>query len=117
LGDGEQRKSYLHVADCVRAMLLGASGQSEPYRVLNIGHTEWLSVLESVGIICRTLGLSPALSFSGGDRGWVGDSPKILLDTTRLRSLGWAPSVSLPEAIVETLQFLEANPYCADRDR
>jgi UDP-glucose 4-epimerase len=115
LGDGKQRKSYLHVADCVRAVLLGVEREAGPVNVLNIGHSDWLTVVDSVSIICRALGLAPALSFSGGDRGWVGDSPKILLDTTRLRALGWAPSVALPDAIVETLQFLEANPYCATR--
>lgn len=115
LGDGQQRKSYLHVADGVRAMLLASAEQRTPFRVLNIGHTEWLSVLESAAIICRALGVSPELSFTGGDRGWVGDAPKILLDTTRLRALGWAPGVSLEAAIVETLQFLDANPYCAER--
>jgi UDP-glucose 4-epimerase len=115
LGDGQQRKSYLHVADCVRALLLGFELQQEAVRVLNIGHDAWLSVTESIAIICRALNVSPALSFSGGERGWIGDSPKILLDTTRLRALGWAPTVSLPAAIVETLQFLEANPYCGAR--
>jgi UDP-glucose 4-epimerase len=116
LGDGKQQKSYLHVGDCVRAILLGVERQVEPVSVLNIGHHDWLSVTESVGIICRALGVSPALTFTGGDRGWVGDSPKILLDTTRLRRLGWAPSVALPDAVVETLQFLEASPYCSARD-
>jgi UDP-glucose 4-epimerase len=116
LGDGKQQKSYLHVSDCVRAMLLGVERQQAPVNVLNIGHREWLSVTQSIAIICRELGVSPALGFTGGERGWVGDSPKILLDTTRLCALGWAPSVSLSAAIVETLQFLEANPYCAKRD-
>jgi UDP-glucose 4-epimerase len=115
LGDGQQRKSYLHVTDCVRALLLGVDGQREPVRVLNIGHEAWLSVTESIAIICRELKVSPALTFSGGERGWVGDSPKILLDTTRLLRLGWTPTTSLPAAIVETLQFLEANPYCEAR--
>jgi UDP-glucose 4-epimerase len=116
LGDGQQQKSYLHVADCVRGMLLGVERQREPVQVLNIGHSDWLSVKDSIAIICRELGVSPALTFTGGDRGWIGDSPKILLDATRLRALGWAPSVALPDAIVETLQFLEANPYCGARD-
>ena len=115
LGDGQQRKSYLHVRDCVRAILLGLERATDAVNILNIGHQDWLSVRESVSIVCRALDVSPQLSFSGGDRGWVGDSPKILLDTTRLRALGWAPSVALPDAIVETLQFLEANPYCAGR--
>ncbi len=116
LGDGKQQKSYLHVEDGVRAVLLGVARQTEPVRVLNIGHSDWLSVTDSVTVICRQLGVSPALAFTGGDRGWVGDSPKILLDTTRLRRLGWAPTVALADAIVETLQFLEANPYCGARD-
>lgn len=116
LGDGKQQKSYLHVKDGVRALLLAVEQQAEPVRVLNIGHADWLTVSESVAVIGRELGVSPALTFTGGDRGWIGDSPKILLDTTRLRRLGWAPSVALPDAIVETLQFLEANPYCGARD-
>jgi UDP-glucose 4-epimerase len=115
LGDGKQQKSYLHVADGVRAILLCVERDAEPVNIFNIGHPDWLTVMDSVRIICRQLGVSPALSFTGGDRGWVGDSPKILLDTTRLRRLGWVPSVALPDAIVETLQFLEANPYCAAR--
>ncbi len=116
LGDGKQQKSYLHVKDAVRAVLLGVDQQTEPVRVLNIGHSDWLSVSQSIDVICRQLGVSPSLSFTGGDRGWIGDSPKILLDTTRLRQLGWAPSVPLPDAIVETLQFLDANPYCDQRE-
>jgi UDP-glucose 4-epimerase len=115
LGDGKQQKSYLHVADGVRAIMLCVERDAAPVNILNIGHRDWLTVMDSVRIICRELGVTPALSFSGGDRGWVGDSPKILLDTTRLGRLGWVPSVALPDAIVETLQFLEANPYCAAR--
>jgi UDP-glucose 4-epimerase len=115
LGDGKQQKSYLHVADGVRAILLCVERDAAPVNIFNIGHHDWLTVMDSVRIICRELGVSPALSFTGGDRGWVGDSPKILLDTARLCSLGWVPSVALPDAIVETLQFLEANPYCAAR--
>ncbi|HEY6079083.1 MAG TPA: NAD-dependent epimerase/dehydratase family protein [Polyangiaceae bacterium] len=115
LGDGNQRKSYLHVRDGVAAMLLGVERATAAVNVLNIGHSDWLSVSESIAIICRELGVSPSLEFTGGDRGWVGDAPRILLDTTRLRQLGWAPTVALPAAIVETLQFLQANPYCAER--
>jgi UDP-glucose 4-epimerase len=116
LGDGKQQKSYLHVGDGVGAMLLGIARQRQPVSVLNIGHHEWLSVTESIAIICRQLAVTPALTFSGGQRGWIGDAPKILLDTRRLLALGWAPRVTLSAAIIETLQFLEANPYCAERD-
>ncbi len=51
LGDGKQQKSYLHVADGVRAMLLGVARQQAPVSVLNIGHREWLSVTESIAAL------------------------------------------------------------------
>ena len=115
LGDGHQRKSYLHVGDCVAAILLAVERAREPFNVFNIGHTEWIEVNDSIRIICRELKVEPRLEYSGGIRGWVGDSPKILLDTKRLRGLGWSHTRTIEDSIVETLRFLDANPYCSRR--
>ena len=122
LGDGHQRKSYLHVLDCVDAILLTVSVEKESEAragasidIFNIGHEEWVEVNDSIAIICRTMGVTPELVYGGGTRGWVGDSPRILLDTTKLRALGWKPRKSIEACVVETLQFLETNPYLAER--
>jgi UDP-glucose 4-epimerase len=115
LGDGHQRKSYLHVRDCVAAILLAVDRAAEPVNIFNIGHDEWIEVNDSIRIICREMRVDPRLEYSGGIRGWVGDSPKILLETARLRSLGWAPTRTIEESIVETLRFLKQNPYCERR--
>jgi UDP-glucose 4-epimerase len=117
LGDGRQKKSYLHVLDCVAAMFTCIDKSAAPDRIhiYNIGHSEWIEVDTSVQIICGELGLSPEIRHTGGSRGWVGDAPKILLDTSRLRALGWAPKRSLESSIVETLRFLIANPYTLQR--
>jgi UDP-glucose 4-epimerase len=118
LGDGHQRKSYLHVKDCVDAILLtiDRSKSDTGIHIHNIGHSDWIEVNDSVRIITREMGLSPKIHYTGGIRGWIGDSPKILLLASRLRALGWAPKRSIEESIVETLRFLVANPYC-DRRR
>jgi UDP-glucose 4-epimerase len=115
LGDGHQKKSYLHVADCVSGMWAAIARAREPINLFNLGHQEWIEVDESIATILATLGLEPHIVHSGGDRGWVGDSPRILLDTARLRALGWAPTRSIRESIVETLAFLEASPWVNDR--
>jgi len=117
LGDGRQKKSYLHVGDCVSGMLLAIDRAREPINLFNLGHQDWIEVDESIAIITRTLGVSPRVVHAGGERGWVGDSPRILLDTARLRALGWSPTRSIEESIVETLAFLEANPFVNDRRR
>jgi UDP-glucose 4-epimerase len=115
LGDGHQRKSYLHIGDCVAAMLLAIERAGEAINIFNIGHSEWIEVNESIRIICREMRVQPKLEYTGGTRGWVGDSPKILLDTTRLRALGWAPARGIEESIAETLRFLAEHPFCARR--
>ncbi len=116
LGNGKQRKSYLHVDDCVAAMLVAIDRARESIGIFNLGHGEWLEVDESIRIISRVMGLSPELHYTGGERGWVGDSPRILLDAKRIRALGWAPTKTIEESVVATLRFLMANPF-ADRRR
>ncbi|HEX3776723.1 MAG TPA: NAD-dependent epimerase/dehydratase family protein [Polyangiaceae bacterium] len=115
LGNGEQKKSYIHVADCVAGIFAAIERAQEPINIFNIGHEQWLEVNQSVRIICRELGLTPKLSYTGGERGWIGDAPKLLLDTAKLRALGWAPTRDIESSIVETVQFLERNPFCARR--
>ena len=115
LGDGHQKKSYLHVGDCVTGMLVAIEKAREPINLFNLGHHDWIEVDRSIAIITATLGVRPRIVHAGGERGWVGDSPRILLDTARLRALGWAPTRAIEESIVETLAFLEANPFVNDR--
>jgi UDP-glucose 4-epimerase len=117
LGDGHQKKSYLHVGDCVSGMLLAIARSKEPINLFNLGHHDWIEVDQSIAVITATLAVSPRIVHGGGERGWVGDSPRVLLDTSRLRALGWAPTRGIEESIVETLAFLEANQFVNDRQR
>lgn len=113
LGDGRQEKSYMYVQDCVSAMLALADhhdGDAGAH-VYNLGTDETLLVDESVALIAAHLSLSPAVEHTGGPRGWVGDSPLIRLDTSRIRALGWQPRASIAEALVRTLEWFDANDY------
>jgi len=117
LGNGRQKKSYLHVGDCVSGMLVAIERAHEPINRFNLGHQDWIEVDQSIAIITTNLGLRPRIVHGGGERGWVGDSPRVLLDASRVRALGWAPTRSIEESIVETLAFLEANPFVNDRQK
>lgn len=111
LGNGLQKKSYLYVHDCVDAMLLAFERADDRVNIFNLGTDEYCQVNDSIGWIAAELGLSPALEYTGGARGWVGDSPFILLDCRRIRALGWAPTVTIRDGIVRTLGYLRANPW------
>jgi UDP-glucose 4-epimerase len=116
LGDGRQRKSYLYVGDCIDAMLtIVEKANSGKTHVFNLGTEEYCEVNQSIGWIAERLGISPRLSYAGGDRGWVGDSPFIWLDTAKVRALGWTPTLTIREGIVRTLDYLRQNPWLMDR--
>jgi UDP-glucose 4-epimerase len=121
LGNGTQRKSYLHIEDCVDAVLrvvrIGeARREKHGVQIYNLGNLEFCSVTDSIGWIAEELGVRPSLRFAGGARGWVGDSPFIFLDVSRIRATGWEPRLTIREGVVRTVQWLRANEWVLDRN-
>jgi UDP-glucose 4-epimerase len=120
LGDGTQRKSYLHVQDCVNAMLhvihLGTAKKAKHgVEIYNLGTDEYVRVNDSIRCICTALGLNPKLEYAGGDRGWVGDNPFIFLDTRKIRDTGWKPKLTIEQGIGRTLEWLRQNQWVYEK--
>lgn len=111
LGDGRQRKSYMHVQDCIDAMLLALERANAPVSIFNLGTDEYCEVNDSIGWITGRLGVRPRLTYAGGTRGWVGDNPFIFLDCRRIRALGWSPRLSIRDGVIRTVDYLTANPW------
>ncbi|HEX4347186.1 MAG TPA: NAD-dependent epimerase/dehydratase family protein [Vicinamibacterales bacterium] len=114
LGNGQQRKSYLYVQDCIDAILTAIERAPGHVNVYNLGTDEYCQVNDSIGWITSHLGLEPVRNYTGGERGWIGDSPFIFLDTSKIRALGWKPKLTIREGIIRTLDFLRANPWVLD---
>jgi UDP-glucose 4-epimerase len=111
LGDGHQRKSYLHVEDCVDAILCAVENVKDKTAILNLGCAEYCEVTDSAGWICGHLGLTPKMEYTGGDRGWIGDNPFIFLDCSRMRSYGWQPKHAIRESVIATVSYLQENRW------
>jgi UDP-glucose 4-epimerase len=110
LGDGKQRKSYMHVSDCVAAVVQELA-RDDRFRVLNLGVAGYCTVTESAGWIAARLGVTPEFRYTGGDRGWIGDNPFIFLDTTAIRNRGWQPRFGIRDAVESTVDYLVDNPW------
>lgn len=117
LGDGHQRKSYLEVGDCVSAILLALERAQDRVNILNLGTDEYCEVNDSIGWITGHLGVAPALTYGGGRRGWIGDSPFIFLDCQRIRALGWQPRWTIQQSVIRTVDYLTANTWLFERRR
>lgn len=115
LGNGRQRKSYLYVHDCIDAILMAIDRPENRINIHNLGTEEYCEVTDSVAWITERLGVIPELHFTGGERGWVGDSPFIFLDTARIRTLGWRPKLTIRESVLRTVDFLQANPHLMEQ--
>jgi UDP-glucose 4-epimerase len=117
LGNGHQRKSYLYVHDCIDAILTAVEKADAKVNIFNLGTDEYCEVNDSIGWICEYLGLRPKLSYTGGERGWIGDSPFILLDCSRIRALGWQPKFAIKQAILATIKFVSADTAVLNAQR
>src|SRR5438132_2832783 len=120
LGDGNQKKSYLYVGDCIEAMLHvtrleTAKSARHHVEVYNLGTNEYCQVKDSIGWISGHLGLKPRLDYSGGDRGWIGDNPFIFLETKKVQASGWKTKLTIRESIIRTLEWLQANPWILEK--
>lgn len=111
LGNGKQKKSYLYVQDCIDAMLLCIEKVEANVSVFNLGTDHYCEVLDSVGWISERLGVDPKISLSGGERGWIGDSPFIFLDTSKVRALGFSPKLTIRQGVEKTVDYLLANRW------
>jgi UDP-glucose 4-epimerase len=111
LGDGKQRKSYLYIQDCIDAILTVMDRAQDKVNIYNLGTNEYVEVVQSAGYICEALNVSPTFTFEGGERGWIGDSPFIFLDTAKVRALGWEPKLTIEQAVKATVAWIDANQW------
>lgn len=111
LGNGKQRKSYLYVQDCIDAILLAMDKAPDKVNIFNLGVDGYCEVNDSIGWICGELGVTPAMEYTGGDRGWIGDNPFIFLDTKRIQALGWKPKFGIQQGVIKTVQYLRDNEW------
>jgi UDP-glucose 4-epimerase len=99
LGDGRQEKSYLHVEDCVDALCHVVEHADAPLNTYNLGSRTTTSVTRIADVVSEEMGLDPTYAYTGGDRGWTGDVPKMRLSIEKLSALGWEPPASSDAAV------------------
>jgi UDP-glucose 4-epimerase len=117
LGDGNQRKSYLHVFDCVDAIIKiaidmrTAKNSKHNFEVYHLGVQDYCNIRQSAAWIADEMKLAPEIIFKGGERGWVGDNPFVYLDIEKAKSTGWNPLIGIEESVRETVRWLLANQW------
>jgi UDP-glucose 4-epimerase len=111
LGDGKQNKSYMYISDCITATMMITKyiiNSEKNYDTFNVGVKDHIEVRRIAQIIVDELELDDVhFSYTGGEKGWVGDVHKMLLDTTKLEKLGMQPIVKLEDGIRMYIRWLK----------
>ena len=111
-GTGRPLREFLYVDDLAEACVFLAS-QSHSPDILNVGSGEEISIIDLAHLVAEVTGYSGAvrLNLARPD-----GTPRKLLDSSRLRELGWVPRVPLREGLERTYRwFLESPGGAPDR--
>jgi len=112
LGDGKQEKSYLHVSECVDAILFAIEKSKEDVNIFNIGSEDTISATGIGRAIVEEMKLSEVkFIYTGGSRGWKGDVPRMRLDIEKLKDIGWKPAYTSERSVRETARTLLDEYY------
>jgi UDP-glucose 4-epimerase len=109
LGDGSQKKSYIHVEDVLSAIRLADERATANYDVFNVATADYITVSEIASLALKVSGLSPQdvkYEFTGGDRGWKGDVPIVRFDCSKINALGWKARRTSAEAVTDAMRAM-----------
>jgi UDP-glucose 4-epimerase len=79
--------------------MYAVSHSNDTVNTYNVGSEDWICVTDIADIISKEMGLSPEFNYTGGTRGWIGDVPKMQLDITHLKGLGYSSLLTSKESV------------------
>ena len=109
-GSGTPRREFLHVDDLAAACRFLLESYDDP-ALINVGYGDDVTIRALAETVCEVVGFQGALTF---DRTKPDGTPRKLMDSTRLLSLGWKPAIPLKEGIRQTYEwYLSKGPGAA----
>jgi GDP-L-fucose synthase len=104
-GSGAPRREFLHVDDLAAACLFLLAHYDSP-EIINVGCGEDISIRELAELICDVVGFEGGLTW---DKSKPDGTPRKLLDISKIRSLGWSPTISLRDGIAQTYEWFKSH--------
>lgn len=104
-GTGTPRREFLHVDDLADACLFLMQNYNSP-EIVNIGYGDDVTIRELAETVCDVIGFNGSLVF---DKEKPDGTPRKLMDSSKLRSLGWSPRINLRDGIRNAYEWFLTN--------
>ena len=105
-GSGAPLREFLHVDDLAQAVVLTASSYDSSMH-LNVGPGQDLTIKDLAGMVASLSGFEGEIIW---DTSKPDGTPRKTLDVSRIKALGWNPTITLEDGIASTIAwFKEAS--------
>jgi UDP-glucose 4-epimerase len=105
LGDGNQKRPFFLVQDCVDGMLFGLEHSKEQVNVFNLGVSSMTDITTVARILVEEMGLKDVrFKYIGGSLGFPGDVPQVSLNVEKMTKLGWRARYDSTEAVRQAIR-------------
>jgi len=110
--DGKQLRDYVYVGDAARANLLVMERDEANFEAFNVGGQKGTTVLEMARLIAQACGKQIPPVVPGEFR--FGDTRHTVSDSSKLRALGWEPTVPVEQIVAEYVAWIRKQPEVRD---
>jgi GDP-L-fucose synthase len=102
-GDGSPKREFLHADDCADALvtLMEKHDYATLGEFINLGSGEELTIAELAAKVGKAVGFTGKIIW---DKNKPNGTPRKLMDSSRLFSLGWRPKVNLDQGIAKAYE-------------
>jgi len=100
-GSGSPKREFLHVNDLARAVLKASENYDSSIH-LNIGTGSDLTIKELAGKIAAAAGFTGEIDW---DTSKPDGTPQKVLDVSKIKALGWEPTITLEAGIASTIAW------------
>ena len=104
-GTGSPKREFLHVDDLAKAILICLEKYDSDQHI-NIGTGEDLSIKELATMVAKAAGFEGEIIW---DSSKPDGTPRKVLDVSKIKELGWNPSITLDQGISQTVKWYQEN--------
>jgi GDP-L-fucose synthase len=100
-GSGSPKREFLHVDDLAQAVLMTSQNYDSPMH-LNIGTGDDLTIKDLAGKVAAAAGFTGEIEW---DTSKPDGTPQKVLDVSKIKALGWEPTIRLEDGIASTIAW------------
>lgn len=104
-GSGKPLREFIYVDDLAEALVLMMETHNDP-EIVNVGSSEEISIRDLANLMAKIVGFNGKIVFNETQ---PDGTPRKIMDSSKIRSMGWKPKMPLERGLRYTYQWFLSN--------